>query len=102
MGIVPLLATIAYIALIVFIVLLWTRLIVDWVRALRATWRPTGIALIAAEVAFAATDPPVKLVRRVVKPVRFAGASLDFAWSIVFIISLVLLYVVGPLRYSPA
>jgi YggT family protein len=100
MGIVPLLATIAYIALIVFIVLMWTRLIVDWVRALRAKWRPTGIALIAAEVAFAVTDPPVKLVRRVVKPVRFAGASLDFAWSIVFIVTLVLLYIVGPLRYA--
>jgi len=45
------------------------------------------------------TDPPLKLVRRVVKPIRFGGAQLDFAWSIVLILSIVLLYVVGPLRF---
>ena len=100
MGIVPLLATIAYIALVVFVVLMWTRLVVDWVRALRPKWRPTGLALVAAEVAFAVTDPPIRLVRRVVKPVRFGSARIDFGWSIVFIVALVLLYVVGPLRYA--
>jgi YggT family protein len=97
--IVSLLATIAFVVLIVFVVLMWTRLIVDWTRALRPKWRPTGLALVAAEVAFAVTDPPIKVVRRVVKPVRFGSASIDFGWSIVFIVALVLLYVVGPLRY---
>ncbi|HEV7743302.1 MAG TPA: YggT family protein [Pseudolysinimonas sp.] len=99
MGIVPFLATIAYVALVIFVVLMWTRLIVDWVRALRPRWRPTGVALVAAEAAFAVTDPPIGLVRRVVKPVRFGSASIDFGWSIVFVATLVLLYILGPLRY---
>ena len=102
MGIVPLLATVAFIALGIFVVLMWVRLIVDWVRALRPAWRPAGLGLVVAEAAFAVTDPPIRLVRRVVKPIRFGGVMIDFGWSIVFIVTLVLLYVVGPLRFVPA
>jgi YggT family protein len=101
-SVVPVLATIVFVALVVFVLLMWVRLIVEWVRAVRPKWRPAGIALVVAEAAFAVTDPPVKLVRRVVKPVRFGGAAIDFGWSIVFILTLVLLYIVGPLRFIPA
>ena len=99
MGIVPLLATVVFVALVLFIALMWVRLILDWVRALRPKWRPTGPLLVVAELCFAVTDPPVKVVRRVVRPIRFGGAQLDFAWSIVLILSLVAISLVGPLRY---
>ena len=91
-------ATILFVALVVFVALMWVRLILDWVRALRPEWRPTGLLLLVAEVCFTVTDPPVRLVRRVVKPIAVGGARLDFAWSIVLVLALVLLYVVGPLR----
>jgi YggT family protein len=93
-----LIATIVFVALVVFVALMWVRLILDWVRALRPEWRPSGPLLVVAELCFVVTDPPVELVRRVVKPVAVGGARLDFAWSIVLILALVLLYVVGPLR----
>jgi YggT family protein len=99
MGIVPVLAWIGFAALGIFILLMWVRLILDWVRALQPRWRPRGAVLVIAEVCFAVTDPPLKAVRRVVKPIRFGGAQLDFAWSIVLIVSLVLLYLIGPLRF---
>ncbi len=78
---------------------MWVRLILDWVRALQPRWRPTGAVLVVAELCFTVTDPPLRVVRRVVKPIRVGGAQLDFAWSIVLILALVLLYVVGPLRF---
>ena len=99
MGIVPVLAWIGFAALGIFILLMWVRLILDWVRALQPRWRPRGALLVIAEVCFAVTDPPLKAVRRVVKPIRIGGAQLDFAWSIVLIVSLVLLYLIGPLRF---
>jgi YggT family protein len=98
-GIVAILAWVAFAALGVFILLMWVRLILDWVRALQPRWRPTGAMLVIAEACFAVTDPPLKLVRRVVKPIRIGGAQLDFAWSIVLIVALVLLYLIGPLRF---
>ena len=91
-------ATIVFVALVVFVALMWLRLILDWVRALRPGWRPTGVLLVVAEACLTVTDPPVRLVRRLVKPIAVGGARLDFAWSIVLILALVLLYVVGPLR----
>jgi YggT family protein len=98
-GIVAILAWVVFAALGIFILLMWVRLILDWVRALQPRWRPTGAMLVIAEACFAVTDPPLKLVRRVVKPIRIGGAQLDFAWSIVLIIALILLYVIGPLRF---
>jgi YggT family protein len=95
---VGIIATIVFVALVIFVALMWVRLILEWVRALRPSWRPTGPLLVVAELCFTVTDPPVRLVRRVVRPIAVGGARLDFAWSIVLIIALVLLYVVGPLR----
>jgi YggT family protein len=99
-GIVPILAWVVFVALAVFIVFMWVRLILDWVRALQPRWRPTGALLVIAEACFAVTDPPLKLVRRVVKPIKIGGAQLDFAWSIVLILGFVLLYIIGPLRFT--
>jgi YggT family protein len=91
-------ATILFVVLAVFVVLLWLRLILDWVRALRPGWRPAGALLVIAELCFTITDPPIRMVRRVVKPIALGGARIDFSWSIVLLVTLVLLYVVGPLR----
>jgi YggT family protein len=98
-GVVPILAWVVFAALGVFIILMWVRLILDWVRALQPRWRPAGALLVVAEVCFSVTDPPLKLVRRVVKPIRLGGAQLDFAWSIVLIVGIVLLYLIAPLRF---
>ena len=99
MAIVSILAWVVFVALGAFILFMWVRLILDWARALQPRWRPKGALLVIAELCFSVTDPPLKLVRRVVKPIRIGGAQLDFAWSIVLIVGLVLLYLVGPLRF---
>jgi YggT family protein len=98
-GIVAVLAWIAFAALGIFIVFLWVRLVLDWVRALQPSWRPRGALLVVAEATFAVTDRPLRVVRRIVKPIRIGNAMLDFGWSILLIVSLVLLYLIGPLRY---
>jgi YggT family protein len=87
-------ATIVYIALIVFIVLMWTRLVFDLAASLSPTFRPRGPWLVLAEAAFAVTDPPMGLVRRVAKPLRMGGVVLDLSWSIVLLVALVLSWIV--------
>ena len=74
----------------IFILLMWIRLIVDFVRSARPGWRPSPFLLVVFSIVFAVTDPPVKLVRRVIKPVRFGSVSIDFAWTIVLIVAIVL------------
>jgi len=80
--------------LTVFLIAMWARFIFDWVRLLARRWRPKGVALVLAEASYTVTDPPIRLVRRVVPPLRIGGAALDFAWSIVLLACLILMAVV--------
>jgi YggT family protein len=86
-------ATIIYVALTIFVVLMWVRFILDLVRAFARQWRPRGLGLVLAEAVYSITDPPILLVRRVVPPLKVGGISLDFAWSIVLLVCLILISV---------
>jgi len=92
-ALVSVIATIAYYLLLAYFFIMWARFVLDLVRTFSREWRPKGVVLILAEVVFSLTDPPLKAVRRVVKPMRIGGAALDFGWSIVMLVVIVLIYV---------
>jgi YggT family protein len=87
---VSIVATIVYVALTIFFVLMWARFVLDLAVSFARRWRPRGFGLVLAEAVYAITDPPIKLVRRVIPPLRVGGASLDFAWSIVMLACIIL------------
>ncbi len=97
MVIVGIVANIVLVALGLFFVAMWARFVLDWVRILARRWRPRGLGLVLAEASYAVTDPPLRLVRRVFPPVRMGGAALDFAWSIVMLVCLFLIFIVSDL-----
>jgi YggT family protein len=90
--------SIILLALVVFFVFMWARLVFDWVRVLQPEWRPRGAGLVIAEASYAVTDPPIRVVRRVIPPIRVGVAKLEFSWSIVMLACLVLIWLVGLLR----
>ena len=90
---VSIIALIVYIALTIFFVLMWARFVLDLARAFARNWRPRGLGLVLAEAVFSVTDPPIKLVRRVIPPLRIGGAALDFAWTIVMLATVILISV---------
>ena len=81
---------IVYSVLWVFMLIMWVRLIFDLIMSFNRGWRPTGVAVLIAEVAFTVTDPPIKAVRRVVPPLRLGDLTLDFAWTIVLLAAIIL------------
>ena len=83
--------------LLIFFILLIARLVIDWVQVLSREWTPRGAVLVLAEIVYTATDPPIKAVRRVVKPVRIGPVQLDLAFMIVFIAVIILRAVVQSL-----
>lgn len=87
-------AEIAYYALEFFVLVMWVRLIIDFIRSAKPEWRPQSALLVILSVMYAITDPPLKLVRRVIKPVRFGVVAIDFAWAIVLLAAIVLSNVV--------
>ena len=88
-------ADVALTVLVVFFLVMWVRLVLDWMRVLRPGWHPRGAALVAAETAYAVTDPPIKAVRRILPPIRVGGARVEFSWSIVMLVCLALIWGVG-------
>jgi len=73
------------------------RLILDLVQAFSRNWRPTGIILVFAEFIFTITDPPLRLIRRVIPPIRMGNFSFDLAFLIVLIVLNILIGVVQKL-----
>jgi YggT family protein len=73
-------------ALQLYFYLLIARFVVDLVLSVNPTWRPRGLVLIATETVMTLTDPPLKLVRRFIKPVRVGSISLDFGWTLLLLV----------------
>ena len=71
--------------LLVFLVLLFARLVVDWVMVLARSWRPHGLVAAGLEVIYATTDPPLKALRRVVPPLTLGSVRLDLGFYILLI-----------------
>jgi YggT family protein len=74
-----------YIALLLFLVALIVRLVFDWVQMFAREWRPRGAALVAAHAVYSMTDPPLKVLRRLIPPLRLGSVSLDLGFLILFI-----------------
>ena len=70
-------------ALQIYFYLMVARLVADLVLSVNPSWRPRGLILVLVELIYTITDPPIKLIRRFIKPVRFGGLALDFGWTIV-------------------
>ena len=87
--------TIVYYILWLYLLLLIGRLIIDMLQSYSRTWSPTGILARVAEIIFTATDPPLRLLRRYIRPVRIGSVSLDLGYTLLFVVIFVLLYVVG-------
>ncbi|MGB2948700.1 MAG: YggT family protein [Rhodococcus sp. (in: high G+C Gram-positive bacteria)] len=70
---------VVYFILFIFWLLLIGRIIVEFIRSFARDWQPTGFVVIVLEAIFTVTDPPVKLLRRLIPPVNLGGVRLDLS-----------------------
>jgi YggT family protein len=75
-----------------YILLLLARLVADWVQMFARAWQPAGPILVILEVVYSVTDPPLRLIRRLVPPLRLGGMALDLSILLVLLICYVLLF----------
>lgn len=86
-----LVANLLYLVVLVFFLLMLVRLVLDWVQFFARDWRPTGVALVVAEATYTVTDPPLRLLRRVLPPVGIGSIRLDLAFLVLMLGCTVLL-----------
>lgn len=93
MEIVRLVASIANVLLLIYVLVLLARLILEYIPIFNREWRPTGAGLVAAELVYTVTDPPIKLLRRFIPPLRIGPVAIDFAFALTMLMCFVLLSV---------
>ncbi|WP_035805505.1 YggT family protein [Kitasatospora mediocidica] len=96
MGIV---GAVLYYALTVFLVILLFRLVMDWVFQFARSWHPGKAVVVVLEATYTVTDPPLKLLRRFIPPLRLGGVALDLSFFVLMIIVYVLISLVQRLPW---
>ncbi len=66
----------------VYFYVLVGRFIIELYLSLSRGARPNGVVLVLFEIVMTLTDPPLKFIRRFVRPVRLGAVALDFSWTI--------------------
>lgn len=92
--------TILYFLLLLYFFVLWGRFALDMVQAFNRSWRPRGGMLVVAEFVYTTTDPPIRTVRRALPPLRLGAVALDFGWSIVMLVTIILMSIVRVLSVT--
>ena len=77
----------------IYVIVLIARIVIDYVFIFARDWRPTGVVLLVVEGIYTVTDPPLRLLRRFIPPLRIGGVSLDLAFFVLFILVQVLIAV---------
>jgi len=90
-AVVQLIAAILNLALLLYVFVLLSRLILDWIPFFNREWRPRGAGLVAAEIIYTVTDPPIKLFRRFIPPLRVGAIAIDFGFALTMLLCFILL-----------
>lgn len=69
-----------------FLLLLFFRLVMDYVQMFARSWRPRGGVLVILEFVYTVTDPPLRLLRRFIPPLRLGGIALDLSFLLLLLI----------------
>ncbi|MET7932210.1 YggT family protein [Streptomyces sp. NPDC005322] len=84
-----------YIALYCFLIVLIFRLVMDYVFQFARSWQPGRAMVVILEATYTVTDPPLKLLRRFIPPLRLGGVALDLSFFVLMIIVWILITVVS-------
>lgn len=76
----------------VYFIVLIARMVLSWVPVLVHGWEPRGPVLVVCEVIYSLTDPPLRLLRKVFRPVRIGTFAFDIAFLVLLIALSVLMW----------
>lgn len=83
------------VAVLLYILVLFARLVLDWVQVFARDWRPRGAALVVAEAVYTVTDPPLRWLRRIIPPLTLGSIRLDLGFMVLVLGCWFLLSILG-------
>jgi YggT family protein len=76
-------------ALFVFWLLLIARVVIEFVRSFSRDWRPRGATVVMLEIVMSVTDPPVKLLRRLIPQLTVGAVRFDLSIMVLLLLAFV-------------
>ena len=73
-----------------FTYLLLARIVIEMIQSFSRSWQPGRAFSVVGEIIFTITDPPVKLLRRVIPPMPMGGVQLDVSVLVLIFILMIL------------
>ena len=77
------------IALFVFWLLLIARIVIEFIRSFSRDWRPRGLTVVVMEIILSFTDPPVKLLRRLIPPLTIGSIRFDLSILVLLLVAFI-------------
>jgi|TARA_B100000700_G_C14785792_1_gene733462 YggT family protein len=92
-GVIQVIAGVLNFLLLIYVFVLLGRLVLEWIPVFNREWRPRGFGLVLAEVVYTVTDPPIRLFRRFIPPLRVGAVAIDFGFALTMLLCFILLSV---------
>jgi YggT family protein len=77
------------VALFVFWLLLIFRVVIEFVRSFSRDWHPRGATVVGMEIIMSITDPPVKLLRRLIPQLTIGAVRLDLSIMVLLLVAFI-------------
>ena len=76
-------------ALFAFWLLLIFRVVIEFIRSFSRDWRPTGLMVVILELIMSITDPPVKLLRRLIPQLTIGAVRFDLSIMVLLLVAFI-------------
>lgn len=67
-----------------YMLILFARMILDWVSVLAPRWYPRGFVATLIGLVYTVTEPPLRWLRRYIRPVPMGAVSLDVSFMVLW------------------
>ncbi|MGO4446097.1 YggT family protein [Mycobacterium sp. 2YAF39] len=75
--------------LFVFWLLLIARVVVEFIRSFSRDWQPRGLTVVILELIMTVTDPPVKLLRRLIPQLTIGAVRFDLSIMVLLLVAFI-------------
>jgi YggT family protein len=69
--------------------LLIARVVVEFIRSFSRDWHPRGVTVVVLEVIMTMTDPPVKLLRRIIPQLTIGSIRFDLSIMVLLLVAFI-------------
>ena len=73
----------------VFWLLLIARVVIEFIRSFARDWRPRGATVVVLEIILTLTDPPVKLLRRIIPQLTVGAVRFDLSIMVLLLVAFI-------------